>query len=57
MSIKFVPESASFHLTAKDTSYVISIVDDEKFVAHTYFGKKIPGLAIILCRQKTTGRG
>jgi len=42
MSIKFVPESASFHLTAKDTSYVISIVDDEKFVAHTYFGKKIP---------------
>lgn len=40
MGIKFNEKSKSFKLDAKDTSYVISVVDD-KYIGHVYYGKKI----------------
>lgn len=41
MGITYLEESRSFHLTAGNTSYILSVVDAENFVAHVYFGKKI----------------
>ena len=41
MSIKFIEEHGVFKLDAKDTSYIIAIVDEERFLGHVYFGKKI----------------
>ena len=41
MSIKFFEEHKVFKLDAKDTSYIIAIIDDEEFLGHVYFGKKI----------------
>lgn len=42
MGIKFFDDQRYFKLYAKDTSYIIAIVDDEKFLGHVYFGKRIP---------------
>lgn len=42
MGIKFNERSRSFKLDAKDTSYIIAIVDEEQFLGHVYFGEKIP---------------
>ena len=42
MGIKFFEEKKFFKLDAKDTSYIIGIVDEEKFLGHVYFGKRIP---------------
>lgn len=41
MSIKFIEEHKVLKLDAKDTSYIISIVDEEGFLGHAYFGKKV----------------
>ena len=41
MSIKFFEEHKIFKLDAKDTSYIIGIIDDEQFLGHVYYGKKI----------------
>ena len=41
MSIKFFEKHKVFKLDAKDTSYIIAIVDEENFVGHVYYGKKI----------------
>ena len=41
MSIRFNEKSKSFNLEAKDTSYIIAIVDQEQFLGHVYFGSKI----------------
>ncbi|MGG7143159.1 alpha-galactosidase [Clostridium nigeriense] len=41
MSIKFIEEHKVFKLDARDTSYIIAIVDEERFLGHVYFGKKI----------------
>lgn len=41
MSIKFIEEHRVFKLDAKDTSYIIAIIDEERFLGHVYFGKKI----------------
>ena len=41
MGIRYLEKSRSFHLTAGNTSYVTAIVDEENFVAHVYFGKRI----------------
>lgn len=41
MSIKFFEKHKVFKLDGKDTSYIISIVDEEQFLGHVYFGKKI----------------
>ena len=41
MSILFNKQAGIFKLDALDTSYIIGIFDDEKFVSHLYYGKKI----------------
>ncbi|WP_160686773.1 alpha-galactosidase [Clostridium sp. C2-6-12] len=41
MSIKFFEEHKVFKLDGKNTSYIIAVVDEEKFLGHVYFGKKI----------------
>ncbi|GKX67511.1 alpha-galactosidase [Inconstantimicrobium mannanitabidum] len=41
MSIKFFEEYKAFKLDGKDTSYIIAIVDEEQFIGHVYYGKKI----------------
>ena len=41
MGIKFIEDKKIFKLDAKDTSYIISVIDEEQFVGHVYFGKKI----------------
>ncbi len=41
MGIKYIENNRSFKLDSKNTSYVISIVDDEDFLGHVYFGKKL----------------
>lgn len=42
MGICFNEKSNSFKLDAKDTSYIIAIVDEEQFLGHVYFGQKLP---------------
>ncbi|MBS6502846.1 MAG: alpha-galactosidase [Clostridium sp.] len=41
MGIRFIEKYNVFKLDSKDTSYIISIVDEEKFLGHVYFGKKV----------------
>ena len=41
MSIKFFEKHKVFKLDGKDTSYIIAVVDEEQFLGHVYFGKKI----------------
>jgi len=41
MSIKFFDKHKAFKLDGKNTSYIIAIVDEEQFLGHVYFGKKI----------------
>lgn len=46
MSILYYEQAGIFKLDALDTSYVIGIFDDERFVAHLYYGKKIIDLDV-----------
>ncbi len=41
MAIAYNEKNGSFKLDTKGASYVIGIVDAEKFVGHAYFGKKL----------------
>ena len=41
MGILFHEQAGIFKLDALDTSYIIGIFDDEKFVSHLYYGKRI----------------
>ncbi|MDV4150507.1 alpha-galactosidase [Clostridium sp. AL.422] len=41
MGIKYIEKNRTFKLDAKDTSYIIAIVDEENFLGHVYFGKKV----------------
>ena len=41
MGIKYYEKHKIFKLDAKETSYIIAIVDEEQFLGHVYFGKKI----------------
>lgn len=41
MGIKYIEKNRTFKLDAKDTSYIIAVVDDEEFLGHVYFGKKV----------------
>ena len=41
MGIFFDGKSRSFKLDTKKSSYVISVVDDEGFIGHTYYGDRI----------------
>ncbi|OXT07350.1 alpha-galactosidase [Thermoanaerobacterium thermosaccharolyticum] len=42
MPIHYYEKSKSFKLDAKDTSYIMAVVDEEKFLGHVYFGERIP---------------
>ena len=42
MGIRFFEDQKYFKLDAGNTSYIIAIVGDEKFLGHVYFGKKVP---------------
>ncbi|MDP4146714.1 MAG: glycoside hydrolase family 36 N-terminal domain-containing protein, partial [Bacillota bacterium] len=46
MGIYFNEKSKSFKLDAKDTSYIMAIVDEEQFLGHVYFGEKIPDMDV-----------
>lgn len=41
MGIKYFEKDRIFKLDSKDTSYIMAVVDDENFLGHVYFGKKI----------------
>lgn len=41
MGIAYNAQTKTFKLDAKDTSYIIAVVDKEQFLGHVYFGKKI----------------
>ena len=41
MGIFFDEKSHSFKLDTKKSSYVISVVDDEGFIGHAYYGDRI----------------
>ena len=41
MGIKYYEQERVFKLDTKASSYLIGIVDEENFVGHIYYGKKI----------------
>jgi alpha-galactosidase len=41
MGIQYFEQERIFKLDTKNTSYLIGIVDEEKFVGHVYYGKKL----------------
>jgi alpha-galactosidase len=41
MSIRYNEKNETFRLDANNTSYIIAVVDDEKFLGHVYYGNKI----------------
>ena len=41
MAITYLEEERLFQLDTENTSYIIGIVDEENFVGHVYYGKKI----------------
>lgn len=41
MGIFFNEQAGIFKLDALNTSYIIGLFDDEQFVAHLYYGKKL----------------
>lgn len=51
MAVEFMEEYGIFQLDTRSTSYLIGIVDEEKFVGHIYYGSRIrPGDASYLMR-------
>lgn len=43
MGIAYNSKARSFKLDAKNTSYIIAIVDEEQFLGHVYFGERLLG--------------
>lgn len=43
MGIQYFEKERIFKLDTKKTSYLIGIVDEEKFVCHIYYGKRLSG--------------
>ena len=41
MAVQYMEKEKMFQLDTARTSYVIGIVDEEQFVGHVYYGKKI----------------
>lgn len=41
MGVQFLEEYGLFQLDTENTSYVIGVVDEEKFLGHAYYGTKI----------------
>lgn len=42
MPIKYYENAKSFKLDTKGSTYIIQIVDQEQFIGHVYYGKKVP---------------
>lgn len=42
MNITFNEKNRTFKLDTKNSSYIIAIVDEEGFIGHVYYGKKLP---------------
>ncbi len=41
MAIKFYEDKQIFKLDTPNTSYIMQVVDDEKFLGHVYYGRKV----------------
>ena len=41
MSIKYFEQDRIFKLDANNTTYMIAVIDEEKFLGHVYYGKKV----------------
>lgn len=46
MSITYFEQSRVFKLDTKNTSYMLGIVDNENFVGHIYYGKKVKDVSL-----------
>ena len=42
MSVSFHESNGVFRLDTPNATYMISLVDEERFLAHLYFGRRIP---------------
>ena len=41
MGIKFIEDKKIFKLDTKDTSYILAIIDNERFLGNVYYGKSV----------------
>lgn len=41
MGVKFIEDKKIFKLDTKETSYILALIDDEKFLGNVYYGKKV----------------
>ena len=41
MNIQFLDKERIFKIDTEHTSYVMAVMDDEKFLEHVYFGKRV----------------
>lgn len=41
MAVNYLEENRLFQLDTNNTSYIIGIVDEENFIGHVYYGKKV----------------
>ena len=46
MNILFDKEKGIFKLDTENTSYIIALTDEEKFIGHVYFGRKISDIDV-----------
>ena len=41
MAIRYIEQDRTFWLDTEHTSYLLAIVDQENFVGHVYYGRKL----------------
>lgn len=41
MAIRYIEQDRTFWLDTEHTSYIMSVVDEENFVGHVYYGQKL----------------
>ena len=41
MNIRFLEKERIFKIDTEHTSYVMAVMDDEKFLEHVYFGRRV----------------
>ena len=64
MDIRYLENERIFKIDTEHVSYVMAVMDDEKFLEHVYFGKRVGDSAIcsgirkiLSCLPPTTVRG
>ena len=60
MNITYNEKTRVFALETGNTGYYIAIVDDEQFLGHVHFGKRLDSqdeLSVLLCLRGTTVTG